>query len=424
MTTLQIVASAIFLLAYVFIALEHNVKLSKSSIALIAGTLLWILVPLSKPENMTEHITQAGADVFSVVIFLLAAMSLVEVLAHYEFFDLIRGKLFAWHLSERGQFVVITLIAFFLSAVLDNLTTTIIMIQIARKFFKGNNMIIAAAGITIAANAGGAFSPIGDITTIMMWFAHKFETLEIIYKGFFPAFIRYAIACGIMSFTIKKETPDSSNELVGKLHKTEYTVIIVTFISFLLPIFVSLIDLPPYLGLLLGLGIVWTLVDAFKRFVPYETHLNASIEEFIKRADIASLKFFTGILLAVSALHSLGVLEKLAAFIYGAAPSVGKIIAGNITLGFLSAILDNVPLTAIAINILDTTNSGLWILLSIAVTTGGSLLIIGSSAGVVAMGMVKELTFSKYLRIAFVPVMLGFAASLGVWAIEFFVLGW
>ncbi len=424
MTTLQIVASAIFLLAYVFIALEHNVKLNKSSIALVAGALLWILVPLAKVENMAEHVMEAGSDVFSVVIFLLAAMSLVEVLAHYEFFDLVRSKLFALRISERGQFVVITLLAFLLSAILDNLTTTIIMIQISRKFFKGNNMIVAAAGITIAANAGGAFSPIGDITTIMMWFAHKFGTLEIIYKGFLPAFVRYVVACGIMSFTIQKETPDSSNELVGKLHKTEITVIVTTFIAFLLPIFVSLLDLPPYLGLLLGLGIVWTLVDAFKRFVPYETHLNASIEEFIKRADIASLKFFTGILLAVSALHSLGVLQKLADFIYGATPSVAKIIAGNITLGFLSAILDNVPLTAIAINILNTTDTGLWILLSIAVTTGGSLLIIGSSAGVVAMGMVKELTFNKYLKIAFWPVMLGFAASLGVWALEYFVLGW
>lgn len=423
MTTLSILAGLVFIASYGAIAFEHPLRVSKTAIALCAGAFLWILAALSGQPHISEDLSHAGADIFGIVVFLLAAMSLVEVLVHYRFFDVIRGKLLAFNLSERNQFIVITLITFFLSAVIDNLTTTIIMIQISSKFFKGPNMLVAAAGIVIAANAGGAFSPIGDVTTIMLWFAGKFTALEIILKGFLPSFTLYVVSMFFMYRQIEPIGYDSHEEVIAKFGRSEKFVITLTFAAFTLPLFASFIDLPPYMGLLLGLGLVWLVIDGFKRLAPKPTHLEASIEEFLKKIDISSLKFFIGILLAVSALHALGVLDYMANFIYGDSAADNALVIGNVALGLLSSILDNVPLTAIAIQILDTTNTSLWVLLALAVGTGGSLLVIGSAAGVVAMGMVKELTFHKYFRLAFGPALMGFAAGVVVWCVQYFVFG-
>ena len=185
----------------------------------------------------------------------------------------------------------------------------------------------------------------------------------------------------------------------------------------------NLFNLPPYLGLLLGLGAVWITVDLFREYKPKPTHLDALIENFIKKTDIASLKFFVGILLAVSALNTLNILEYFSGILYGLDPSVNRIILGNVGLGIFSAIVDNVPLTAIAIKILAINSSSLWVLMAMTVGTGGSILIIGSAAGVVAMGMVKELTFAKYFQIAFKPALFSFFAGIGVWYIQFLVFG-
>lgn len=424
MPLIPLLAGLIFIASYGAIALEHPLKVSKSAIALCAGALLWILVAISGRGDIKSEMAHAGADVFSIVIFLLAAMSLVEVLVHYRFFDVIRGKLFALKLSEGKQFLVITLITFFLSAVVDNLTTTIIMIQISRKFFKNENMLVAAVGIVISANAGGAFSPIGDVTTIMLWFAEKFSGVEIIVKGFLPSFALYLTSTALLYRRITPSQFDYENEIVTTFGRSEKFVIALVFASFTLPLFTSLIDLPPYVGLLLGLGIVWLVVDGLKRIAPKETHLSASIEDFLKKIDIPSLKFFVGILLAVSALSAVGVLDYMTGFIYGhGTASETSIVVGNIALGLLPSILDNVPLTAIAIQILDTTNVSLWVLLALCVGTGGSLLVIGSAAGVVAMGMVKELSFYKYFKIAFVPALSGFIVGVGVWALQNYIFG-
>jgi Na+/H+ antiporter NhaD/arsenite permease-like protein len=420
---LRLLASPIFILGYFAIALEHPLKISKSAVALLTGAVLWTMVAFTHSgEHLSGELSVAGADVFSIIVFLLAAMSLVEVLVHYRFFDLIRGKLFALNLTDRKQFIVICLLSFFLSAVIDNLTTTIIMIQISRKFFREKNMLIACAGIVIAANAGGAFSPIGDVTTIMLWFSKKFGTLEILYKAFIPSVVLWVVSTGLLVRKITPEDDDNKNEVVSKLNTSEKYVIAAVFCSFALPLVVSLIGLPPYFGLLFGLGFVWLLIDTFKRVTPTDTHLSASIEEFIKKTDIASLQFFIGILLAVSALHALGVLEQIASLIYGQKPGMTALIGGNVLMGMISSILDNVPLTAIAIQMLQTTDTNIWILLALTVGTGGSLLVIGSAAGVVAMGMNKELTFGNYFKIAFVPALLGYIAAVAAWYIQSQVL--
>lgn len=420
---IQFFALFLFVLGYIAIALEHKIGTSKSAIALVLGGVLWILASLEQGPNFSEEITRAGADIIGIVIFLLAAMSLVEVLIHYKFFDIIREKLFRLRLGDRGQFVVICCIAFFISAIIDNLTTTIVMIQIARKFFKGENLLRAGAGIVIAANAGGAFSPIGDVTTIMLWLAGKFTAYEILVLGFLPALALLGVMIAMMYRTIEPATYDATDEVHVTLESSERRVIQLVFLSFAFPVVMNAFTLPPYLGLLIGLGLVWLAIDFLKRMSPHSTHLEASIEDLIRKTDISSLKFFIGILLAVSALHTLGILEVFSHIVYGNDPTTGAIVRGNILLGMLSAVVDNVPLTAIAIQVLDTTSMGLWVLLALAVGTGGSLLVIGSAAGVVAMGMLKELTFATYFKIAFLPALGGFVAAITVWSIEYFVLG-
>lgn len=416
-------ASTLFVLGYIAITLEHRLHTSKSAVAIILGSVLWLLVAFTGGEHFAEDIGHAGSEIFGIVAFLLAAMALVEVLVHYKFFDIVRSKLLAWELSERKQFVVISLFAFLLSAIIDNLTTTIVMIQMSRKFFRGENLIRVAGMVVIAANAGGAFSPIGDVTTIMLWLAGKFQSNDILLGGLLPAAALLIVAVLLMYPRIRPDSFDAQDEAGAKFGKSEKIIIAMVFISFALPVVMNAMGLPPYLGLLLGLGLVWVAVDLVKQVRPRQTHLDASIEEFIRKTDIPSLKFFIGILLTVSALGSLGVLEMFSHAFFGDHPSITRIVAGNVALGLLSAIVDNVPLTAIAIDTLPTNLTSLWVLLALTVGTGGSLLIIGSAAGVVAMGMVKELTFSKYIQVAFVPALAGFAAAVAVWCIQFFVFG-
>lgn len=421
---MSLIASVVFVLGYLSITLEHKINTNKSAVALLLGSILWMLLAMSGAPNVSELLRHAGSDIFEILIFLLAAMSLVEVLAHYKFFDIVRGRLYSLGLSNKKQFILITLLTFFLSALLDNLTTTIVMVQIARKFFKGDALIPAIAGIMIATNAGGAFSPIGDVTTIMLWLSGKFTSLEILKHAFLPSFLLYVVAIALLLPRIKNHRDDASEEIVVHLSTTEKIVIWITFISFILPVVVNvLFGLPPYFGRLIGLGVVWLAIDIFKQVRPHKTHLGASIEQFLKQTDIASLQFFLGILLSVAALHAFGALDFVSTVLYGTEPTVGRIIASNTFLGVISAVLDNVPLAAIALQVLHVESASIWSLLAITLGTGGSIFIIGSAAGIVAMGMIKELTFGQYLKVATLPALVGLLVAVGVWSIQYFVFG-
>ncbi|MCA9383281.1 sodium:proton antiporter NhaD [Candidatus Dojkabacteria bacterium] len=367
-------------------------------------------------DFISTELIHSAAEIFEIVIFLLAAMSLVEVLVEYQFFDIIRGKIFALGLSDKKQFLVLTALTFALSGIIDNLTATIVMVTIAKKFFKKDNLLVCLVGIIIAANAGGAFSPLGDVTTILLWLAGKFEATEIILRGFIPSLAIYITAAAILVRKIKNEDYDAKSEVIVSLTRSEKVVVSLVFGSFLLPFIMSLLKLPPYLGLLIGLGAVWSVIDIFKQVSERKTHIEASIERMMQKTDLASLKFFIGILLAVSALNSLGLLNYLSDFFYGSDhDNFARVFAGNVGLGMLSALLDNVPLTAIVIKVLNTTNTSLWILLAITVGTGGSLLSVGSAAGVICMGMVHELTFVKYLKIGFVAALISYLVGVAVW---------
>ena len=417
------VSGAIFTVCYLLIAFEQIVQISKSALALFCGGTLWIYSAVFTSLNIKEALPEAACGIFSIVIFLFCAMSLVEILVHYRFFDIVRQKLYRLHLSDGGQFLLITVIAFFLSAMLDNLTTTIIMIQISRKFFKGENLLITGAAIVVAANAGGAFSPIGDVTTIMLWFAKKYTWDQILLHGFLPSFALFLVTVGLMFPRIKQESLKVEQEVIPSLTKGELTVVSACFLSFSLPLVMTMFGIEPYIGLMIGLSAVWMLIDIFKRNSSLATH-SFEMKKLLQKVDNEAIYFFIGILLAVGALHYLGTLHALAGNVYGENPGINAFIIGNTILGLMSAVLDNVPLTDMAIKMNALTSSDFWILLALTVGTGGSLFSIGSAAGVVASNMLDKegLKFWKYIKITFIPGIIGYAVGIFVWYVQFSLL--
>ena len=425
METIAIIAAGLFCLGYFLITLEQKFNTHKSAIALTLGGVLWLLAAVrlrGDEEGLNHALAHAGSEIFNIIAFLLAALALIEILVHYRLFDLMRAKLIQLNVNDRQQFLVIMALTFSFSAILDNIAITIAMLQIARRFFTGKNMLIAAAGIVIAANAGGAWSPIGDVTTILLWLADKFSATEVIQYAFLPSLALVLVAGGLLyrqldntSF-LQREKND-----MRRLSKGEMLVIVSSMGSFALPLAMSFVGLPPYMGLLLGLGITWMVIELVKHISNgrNETHMSANIDKIIQSVDLSSVKYIMGILLAVMALSSLGVLLWLSHTIVGGNPSDGHLILTNMGLGFLSGIVDNASLVAIAIQTLPMEDPQLWALTAIAAGNGGSLMIIASAAGVVAMGGYKQLTVGNYLKIATLPAFLGLLAAFGVWYLQF-----
>lgn len=414
---------SVFVIGYILISAEHKSQISKSAIAVLLAAVMWSLVALTTSYDFADHLTEAGAEIFEIVVFLLTAMTLVEILVHYKIFEFVRSVITSKNLSVTQLTWVISGLTFILSAVIDNMTSTIIFTQFSRLFFKGKNLISVAALIIISANAGGAFSPIGDVTTTMLWIQGKFSSAEIIMFGFLPSLVIYLIAAGIIIPRLDKTGDISQHKDSFSLLRSEKLVIGIAFGSFTLPFIFHGIGLKPYMGLMAGLGLTWLTIDILKRSLPeHQTHLTASIEKLLQKTDIASLKFFIGILLAVAALNHLGVLEMVSNKIFGDNPSLTGFVIGSSVMGALSSIVDNVPLTAAAMDILKTSDSSIWVLLAIAVGTGGSMLVIGSAAGVVAMGIIKELNFVNYIRVAGFPAVLSYICGIGVWYLQHILL--
>lgn len=421
----ELLAATLFGVGYLAITLEHKLFVNKAATSLVLAALLWLLVSMVLPGADVHHYLEiAGADIFSLVIFLLTAMTLVEILLHYHFFDIVDSWLRNKNFSYRQLGWAVVGLSFIFSSWLDNLTATIVALQICRRLFPPAHLLPMAALVVIATNAGGAFSPIGDITTLMLWFAGKFSAGEIISQGILPSVTLIVIA----SLFILRKLPTTicackEDDGWRGPSRSDKIIIGAALGSFTLPLGTALVGLPPYLGLLAGLGGVWLLIDTAKKTRPQKTHLEANIRNFLQQTDLESIQFFVGILLAVSALHALGLLESLTHALLGAAPSFMHLVGVFSGLGIASAIIDNVPLTAAAISALPPLEPSLWVLLALTVGTGGSLLIIGSAAGIIAMGMVPELTFMKYLKVGTLPALAGFTAAIGVWLLQTSILG-
>lgn len=417
--------AGLFIFGYALIALEQKFNTHKSAIALMMAGGLWTLAAFLGRHNeaFTQVTNETAVNVFSIVAFSLASMALIEILAHYRFFDYVRMQLLKLRIRDRGQFILLMSLCFFLSGVLDNISLTICFIQIARYFFKGKNLILVGAAIVIGSNAGGAWSPIGDVTSLLLWLGGKIGAMQMITAAFFPTLV-LTVVSGYLLYRQLDSTnfvKHEENDDTVDLSVSEKIVIGSALGAFVLPLVANLINVQPYTARLMGLGITWALIEIMrtKSRRPHESHMTANIERIVQKVDLSSIMFITGILLSVGALTSLGVLAYLSHVAVGPHPSDTWLISLSSILGLGSAIMDNSALVAIAMQVFPIHDPHVWALIGITAGTGGSIMVFGSAAGVVAMGILKELNFQNYLRHATVPALVGMAAGVSAWLLQY-----
>jgi Na+/H+ antiporter NhaD/arsenite permease-like protein len=404
----------LFVLMIIAIALDRYYAADKAAVTLVVGAVSWGIVTLWIGGDYEHQFLEMGAEIVAIFMFLFAAMTLVEILSAHGFFDAIRFALARRRLSEKKQFAAIMVMTFWLSAALDNLTITIVMVTLALRFFQGRNRLIASAGIVIIANAGGAWSPIGDVTTIMIWLEGKFSAWQVISQGLFPSLVMGAVATVLLMWKLTPDSPDT-DEPYTPLVRRQKLVNGVVLSCFALPFVAHMVHLPPYLGLLFGLGVVWLLVHHLEAKAKRngDTQLGVDLEEQFKEVNYPTLLFLAGILAAVSALGAAGILQQAVSLLEGR--SFLETVCWVTVLGVASAVVDNVPLTAIALDVIQITDPGIWVLLALAVGTGGSLTVFGSAAGVVAMNKTEGLDFGTYFRLAFPAVAISYIVGMAAW---------
>ncbi len=410
----------IFVNGLLAIAFEHKLEINKSWIALFTGTAMWIVVSVGgNPTLMHASIAEGSAEIFELIVFLIGAMTIVEMLAHFRFFTWIESKLMEKDISNRQLFWILGAITFFGSALLDNLTTTLVMVQIGRKLYiRKENFNTFLINTVIAANAGGAMSPVGDVTTIMMWLAGKFTAWQVMMEGILPALVAWIVPQAFLTRRIVYEARKGMrNENEPPL---KWYIILIGLSTFILAVLVNIVHLPPFFGILFGLGFSAIVIDYRMRLGKLKKEAN-KIVNVIKTIDMATITFFIGILLAVNALGHYGILDKIAVMIFGDDPASHPelLITGHSLLGVVSSFVDNVPLTAAVIDMLpEGIHYQYWVLLAITAGTGGSILIIGSAAGVAAMGQEPSLSFSYYLKKGTLPAAIGYFAAILVWWVQ------
>ena len=418
MATLIII---IFILGYVCIALEHPLKIDKAASALVTGMLCWTIYVFSLDGghdiiHTIEHgLNGSGGlyhhmfDIANILFFLLGAMTIVELVDAHEGFAVITDRIKTKNASK--LLWIICVLTFFFSAALDNLTTTIVMVSLLRKLIQDvKTRWIFVGMVVISANAGGAWSPIGDVTTTMLWIKGQLPNVpQIITDLFIPSLVAMIVPLTILSLTIKGEIsrPIKQENLDHYINPTTSAERIFVFslgIAGLIfvPIFKTYTHLPPFMGMMLSLGILWTVTEIMHKGKSKSQKHPLSVIGVLQKIDTASVLFFLGILLAVGALQEFGHLrtaaEKLDTFFNG------NIFSINIIIGLLSSIVDNVPLVAAAQGMYDISATGdfaangrFWQFLAFCAGTGGSSLIIGSAAGVAAMGL-EKIDFVWYLK--------------------------
>jgi Na+/H+ antiporter NhaD/arsenite permease-like protein len=397
------IVAFIFVAGYVLITLEHVIGLNKAATALVTGVLCWVacLLVIPDPELLCENLMRHLGETAGILFFLLGAMTIVELIdAHdgfYVFTKAIRPS------NKRILLWTISCITFFLSAVLDNLTTTILMVSIVRKLISNREERWYYLGLVIiAANAGGVWSPIGDVTTSMLWIGGQLTTSRIIFGLILPSFISMIVPLTLATIHLK-----GSPLNIYDIPKFETTIsaakrntILFSGITVLLgiPIFKTTTHLPPFMGMLLGLGILWVISEIIHKDRDTSDKDVLSVAYALRKIDSPSILFFLGILLAIGALQSSGLLEVLAG---KADAQLGNTDLIAIVIGLFSAVVDNVPLVAASMGMYDLihfpTDHRFWEFLAYTSGTGGSALIIGSAAGVAVMGM-EKIDFFWYLR--------------------------
>ena len=410
----------VFIAGYLAIAFEHPLKINKAASALLTGVICWTIYALSgnDRELISEELAHHLSEIAGILFFLLGAMVIVELIDAHDGFEVITQRITTT--SKRKLVWIVGLLAFFLSAVLDNLTTTIVMVSLLRKVIPSHKDRLMFAGlIVISANAGGAWSPIGDVTTTMLWIGNQITTANIIIKTIIPSLVCFFVAALFISMKMTGNVePIEQQKNSLKSTPNERKTVFITGLACLLfvPVFKTITHLPPYMGIVFGLGMMWLLTEMVHSGKDESEKGLFSVNHALRKIDTPSILFFLGILLAVSALQSTGVLTSVAKALDN---SIGNISIITIIIGFLSAIVDNVPLVAAAQGMYSLeqypTDHFFWEFLAYCSGTGGSILIIGSAAGVAAMGM-ERIQFGWYLKkiawLAFIGYLAGAAVFL------------
>lgn len=414
-----------FVIGYAFIALESVTKINKAAIAVLMCVVCWTLLALGYEElalpdfELNESIEKNLGEAGTTLFFLMGAMTIVEIVDQHGGFNWVRGALASK--TKRSLLWKIAFMTAILSAVLDNLTTSIVMIMILRKLVQDKqDRIWYAVCVIIAANAGGAFSPIGDVTTIMLWNGKMITALGVISEIIVPSFIAFIVPTAVMQMHLKGELPkveDKREAEISHITKNERIMIFCLGVGGLccVPVFHTVTELPAFMGILGVLGILWCVTEIIYRKKEEHDPMAKRVTKMLSRIDLSTIMFFLGILMAVAVLSEIGVLEAVGKWLDQA---VGNdyLITGAI--GILSSIVDNVPLVAGAMKMyaIDPTSVNLavdgifWQLLAYCAGVGGSMLIIGSAAGVVVMGL-EHISFGWYMKnvtwIAFVGYVAG-----------------
>jgi Na+/H+ antiporter NhaD/arsenite permease-like protein len=419
MNTLLII---IFVLAYAAIALEHPFKVNKSAPALIGAGLLWTVYAVFT-GHVSEQLNESLSATAQIVFFLMGAMTIVEVVDAHDGFDVITAKINTTKMTT--LLWLIGFVTFFLSAVLDNLTTTIVMMSLIRKLLgQKEDRLFFAGIIVIAANAGGAWSPIGDVTTTMLWIGGQITALAIIKGVFIPSVINMVVPLTVISYMLRGKTivcPDKPEENHGRCGTTSFEKSFMFFagigILCAVPVFKTLTHLPPFMGILFGLGLLWLVGELIHRNKESEDKEHLTLVSALQRIDMSSLVFFIGILLAVATLEHTHILASLAQWLDTVVGNQAIIVS---IFGLVSAIVDNVPLVAASMGMYSLTefppDSFLWEFLAYAAGTGGSILIIGSAAGVAAMG-IEKIEFFWYVRRISLLALIGYISGAVVYVL-------
>lgn len=451
MFTLMII---VFILGYILIVFEHVNKINKAASALLIGVSLWTIYSLScesvlslnnshswevfkaqlqhgvpQVEDMRYFVTHHElfhhlSEISSILFFLIGAMTIVEVVDEYQGFSIITKQIKTSNV--RALIWIISIITFFMSALLDNLTTTIILLTLLQKIISRKEFRwIFASLVIMSANAGGAWSPIGDVTTIMLWIGGQITAANIVSVLFFPSLVNMLVVTTILSYYIKGHTIKPQLEKAESIQfttrKEQLFILIVGAIALIsVPVFKTFTHLPPFMGMMLGLGLIWMITDRYLKRVERVDQRKLTVIAALRSIDIPTILFFLGILLGVSALQSAGQLDALAQWLSSHFSNVYII---NAIIGVISAIVDNVPLVAASMGMYEiqtvtapaelqqfVVDGTFWELLAYCAGTGGSILIVGSAAGVAAMGIeyINFVWYMKYMGwIAFVGYLTG-----------------
>jgi Na+/H+ antiporter NhaD/arsenite permease-like protein len=439
---MEFVIAFVFIIGYALIALEHPIKINKTATALLTGVICWTLFALSPPsasllkedhyvnflkegshiEYVIESLGHHLKEIAEILFFLMGAMTIVELLDAHQSFRIITNKISTR--NPKKLLWIVCWVTFLLSAALDNLTTTIVMISLVRKLIPNKDMRLFFVGmIVIAANAGGAWSPIGDVTTTMLWIGGQISAVGIMKATFIPSAICILIPLIYLNFTLKgKLGVDEQDTLIDNSYSegNANLMLILGFGALLfVPVFKTITHLPPYMGMMLVLGVIWVTSELINPDVDDAERKQFSAASALGRIDMTSVLFFLGILLAVGALQAMATLTSLAEYLNDTIKDNRVIIT---LIGLFSSIVDNVPLVAASmgmykLNVYPMDNM-IWEYLAYCAGTGGSILIIGSAAGVAAMGM-EKIDFGWYLkRISLLAAMGYFAGAIVYLAIH------